>query len=168
VRNARRVRKAAQIFGHVTVDPIINSAVEAVLQPVGRAPVDEECPLIKLGWGIAEVSQSEVRDLFAALTLLNLPPGNVYVDQHVCRGQDERSPGPQSHDQSSDTTASLFANCPQALGIEKIFHFPRVHPAKDRIFGEYGCELLLQFAGRQKRGFRLDDCGGRQGGKQVV
>ncbi len=143
-RTQDRSRQAAQIFGNITVDPIIDPTVEAMLQPVSRAPIDEEGPLVKLGWGIAEVAEPEVGNLFATLTLLNLPSGDVYVDQQVCRGKDERSSRADGHDQSRLLNTALLAGCPQALGIEEILDFPWMHPPENRIFGERRSELPLQ------------------------
>ena len=89
------------------------------------------------------LAQSEVGDLFAALTLLNLPSGDVYIDQQVCRGKDERSARTDSYNQSRRAGTALLFGCSQAFGIEEVLEFPRMHVPEYRIFGELRSELSL-------------------------
>src|ERR1700689_639367 len=114
-------------------------------QTVRRTPVDKERPFIKLSRGIGEVVQAEVRDLFAALTLLNLPSGNVYIDQKIRPRKDQGGSRPNGHHQSCFATTALHASRLETLGIEEILQFPRVHATKHRIIGEGGGKPLLQF-----------------------
>ena len=101
-------------------------------------------------FGLFSAKANGTCDLFAALTLLNLPSGNVDIDQKIRLRKDQGRTGPNGHHQSCFATTALRASLLEALGIEKILQFPRVHPAKYRIIGEGRGELLLQFASRQK------------------
>src|SRR5579863_936695 len=78
-----RAAHHARTIDHISVDPIIDAGVEFALTPVRRTPIQEKRALVELPCGTTGIFQSEIRNLSAALPLLNFPPSDVDIYQFI-------------------------------------------------------------------------------------
>ena len=134
--------------GEVRVEVVVDPAEHFLPPPVGRAPVHEVGALVQRACGRSGVGGSEVADGVTALALLDLPAGDVGVDEHVRVRHDEaRARSDHEHDSLGDVVDPPGEPLP-ALGGEEVVERPWAHEAEDRIaVAEVGVEETFQLVG---------------------
>ena len=135
--------------------------------PVGGAPVDEVRTLVELSRWSTGVARAQVADRVSALTLLDLPAGDVRVDEHVGVGRDERRAGADDEHEAIHVTRPASKRV-QPLGREELLEYPGAHEAEHRVVAEVRNEPALEFIGRRQRLLGVDDESGSERGRERV
>ena len=135
--------------------------------PVGGAPVDEVRTLVELSRWSTGVARAEVADRVGALTLLDLPAGQVRVDEHVGVGRRERRAGADDEDEAIHLTRPASKRV-QTLGREELLESPGAHEAEHRVVAEVRNEPAFEFIGRRQRLLGVNDESGCEPGRERV
>ena len=128
--------------GTVAVNPEIDLGEDLAPLAIGGAPIQKECALVKLSRRRGCIRQSQAGRFSAALPLLNLPAGNIHIDQKVPLSQQQRCAAANG-DHAAFFTVRGAASLVNFRGIEVFIELNRRHACKDRVVAEDLGELRL-------------------------